>query len=211
MTAQCQQVQAGYITMARKTVTLEPLSIKQKLFCESINRVISMGKLTKEVKVSGYHKVNPKSKKVFETVENSHTDSITSVCFGMWIDIPNLSTMSLQAYNSACHTVQHCILALAPVYVTSCTNITCQCSGVQLTTRRPRLLIYDSSGRHGTIETLSLFISTIIQRSKTLMENCNCEEGCDECVFVPQCSTGNTNLDRLRGIELLDSLINKES
>ena len=210
LTAACEQVTADYITQAAKAVKLIPIKAKRKIQCEALNRTINVGPITKDVTISGYKKIDPKTKALLQIVKNGPIDSVSQVVFGLWIDIPILTTMSLMDYNNACHTLQHCMLALAPVYVTGALNLSTNCFSSDIDDRRPILMLYDGSGRSGVIDTLLPLISTIIQRSKTLMENCDCEIGCDQCVFIKQCTTNNSNLDRAFGLDLLNALIKEE-
>ncbi|UCF68342.1 MAG: DUF1998 domain-containing protein, partial [Acidobacteriota bacterium] len=71
----------------------------------------------------------------------------------------------------------------------------------------PAVFIYDGwPGGVGLAKTGYERAESLVDRTHALIADCPCEDGCPACIHSPKCGSGNTPLDKLGAVELLDVL-----
>lgn len=71
----------------------------------------------------------------------------------------------------------------------------------------PAVFIYDAwPGGVGLARTAFERAEELFQRTRDLVADCSCDEGCPGCVYSPKCGSGNVPLDKAGALDLLNLL-----
>jgi DEAD/DEAH box helicase domain-containing protein len=147
--------------------------------------------------------MNPKTKFIYETVDSPFYSSVTKNVYGYWIDVPIQKEIDLQVYTNGVHALEHMILNLAPVYSISSNHFLTVCSTHTLN----KILIYDGLNRKTPVTTLAEYTPTIMIRTKQILENCSCADGCENCVLMSNCNTKNKSVSKKDALTVLLSIL----
>ncbi len=110
------------------------------------------------------------------------------------------------------HATEHASLALLPLFALCDRN---DLGGISFTrhqeTGLATVFLYDGHpGGVGLAERAFDVIDDLFDRVLALVRDCPCEEGCPSCIHSPKCGHGNTPLDKLGAIQLLEHLTGGE-
>ena len=155
--------------------------------------------------MDGFHKMNPKTKHVFETVDSPFVASVSKPAYGCWIDVAIEGTIDLQLYTNGIHAIQHAILNIAPAYATSLGHLHAHCCGYNGSLSK--ILIYEAQARKTPIVAISQYLATILMRSKKMLEACECRDGCEKCIEMHSCPSRNKCISRRDALHVLDLLL----
>ncbi|MXR22510.1 DUF1998 domain-containing protein, partial [Halobacterium sp. PCN9] len=108
----------------------------------------------------------------------------------------------------AIHAAEHAMISMFP------TELLCDrgdigglSTPVHLHTGRPTIFIYDGyPGGVGLARAGFDSITALAERTLSMLEACDCEDGCPACVQSPQCGNANDPLDKDLAIDLLAAL-----
>jgi DEAD/DEAH box helicase domain-containing protein len=170
-----------------------------------MSQPIHVGPLRITKTVDGFHKMNPKTKFIFETVDSLFKACVMKDIYGVWIEAPNQKEMDVQVYTNGIHGIQHAILNIAPIYSISSSHFLTHCCGYQ--TMLTKILIYDCNNRKTPIYTLAEYLPTILMRARQLIRDCDCEDGCIKCVLMVHCASRNKCVSRKDSLMILDTLL----
>jgi ATP-dependent helicase YprA (DUF1998 family) len=68
-----------------------------------------------------------------------------------------------------------------------------------------RLFVYDfAEGGIGLAEKAYQLLEALVERAAALLRDCPCSEGCPSCMHVSGCPQGNSSLDKVGGLALLE-------
>lgn len=132
---------------------------------------------------------------------------------GCWIELP----AALQAhlverelhFMGSIHATEHATISLTPLLALCDRN---DLGGISFT-RHPQLpngavFFYDGyPGGVGIAECMYNAFEDLLARTRDLINDCPCEEGCPSCVQSPKCGSGNRPLDKRGAIEALTFLL----
>ena len=89
----------------------------------------------------------------------------------------------------------------------------CAAAGAAVRSARHRLdaaragasIVYDfAEGGIGLAEKAYHVLETLLERAATLLRDCPCSDGCPSCMHLPGCAEGNSTLDKVGGLALLE-------
>jgi DEAD/DEAH box helicase domain-containing protein len=198
-------VQVEYITIPKDHAKYDIQTIDEAFLDPYLIVPIHRGTIRYTKVVDGYHKVNPKTNYIFETVESTLSSSSKQV-YGFWIDIPPPPLLDIHQITRGIHAIQHCLLILAPIYCTT-TSLLTQCIS-QSTLHR--ILIYEPRNRPSPIKLMQQYVPTMLKRAKRLLEECKCEDGCVSCCHMPTCASRNKSISKNDGMLVLKALLNHD-
>lgn len=71
-------------------------------------------------------------------------------------------------------------------------------------TSQPTIFIHEGHpGGVGLLRSILPDLRTVIQQARQDIEDCDCQDGCDSCIFSPTCGNANNHLDKDDGIAIL--------
>ena len=128
---------------------------------------------------------------------------------GFWIEIePILETKVRKAgldFMGGIHAIEHALISMFPLFAVCDRN---DIGGISIP-RHPQIekgaiFVYDGyPGGIGLAARGYDIILPLIERTKELIESCNCSQGCPACIHSPKCGSGNKPLDKAAALELL--------
>ncbi len=126
---------------------------------------------------------------------------------GFWIEIePILETKVRKAgldFMGGIHAIEHALISMFPLFAVCDRN---DIGGISIP-RHPQIekgaiFVYDGyPGGIGLAARGYDIILPLIERTKELIESCNCSQGCPACIHSPKCGSGNKPLDKAAALE----------
>jgi DEAD/DEAH box helicase domain-containing protein len=116
---------------------------------------------------------------------------------GLWLDVP----LELEPDDAALHALEHGLVNALPL------ALLCDRRDLGSITSEDgaRIYVYDfAEGGIGLAEKAFHVLETLLERAAVLLRDCPCAEGCPSCMHVPGCPRGNSNLDKVGGLALLE-------
>ncbi|KAH9265291.1 hypothetical protein BASA83_011193 [Batrachochytrium salamandrivorans] len=207
-----------YITVCRGYIDIDPLATVDAVAlpvavgtprCE-------FGQMRVATVVFGYLKVNPRTKAIIEMVESS-TEPKPHVhhVHGVWIDIPLETVMKVQAIGvdvqHSIHGVSHLLQSLVSLFVASAVNdlntIAPECkTPLAKRVRSARVVLYDTSGQAALVRRLLKSMPLLVKRACRVLSACECEAGCDACVYMLTCQYQNLAINKRGACVILKDL-----
>ena len=135
----------------------------------------------------------------------------------VWIEIPPDIPLHLAAeerhFMGGIHAVEHATISLVPLFALCDRN---DVGGICYT-RHPQLdggaiFIYDGHpGDVGIAKRIYDIILELLERTRKLVSECTCEEGCPSCIHSPKCGAGNKPLDKQAAVMVLNGLLTESA
>jgi DEAD/DEAH box helicase domain-containing protein len=115
---------------------------------------------------------------------------------GVWIDVP----LELEPDDSALHALEHGLVNALPLALL--------CDRRDLSSSSSpedrRLYVYDfAEGGIGLAEKAFHLLETLFEQAGALLRDCPCADGCPSCMHLTGCPRGNSSLDKVGGLALL--------
>jgi len=202
-----------YYTISRTEKETEILEIRQSR--DAGRYKVDLGLVEVTEKVIGYEKRYAASR---EKVSEHELDlpPVKYKTIGLWIQpcsdtIDGLSDLKYHVMGSL-HATEHASLALLPLFALCDRN---DVGGISFT-KHPQLegaavFLYDGHPGGVGLSTKAFdVLDELLEKVLTLVEGCDCEEGCPSCIHSPKCGHGNIPLDKIGCIRLLKHLTGKE-
>lgn len=176
------------------------------------NFITRLGRLRVTETITGYEKrrlfsqelldANPLElpPQVFETV-------------GFWIEIENAIARNIQAsglhFMGGIHAMEHAAISMFPLFALCDRNdIGGISSPLHPQVGKGAVFIYDGyPGGIGLARRGYEIIELLLRRTKELINDCECSEGCPACIHSPKCGSGNKPLDKQAAHEVLGYLL----
>jgi len=116
---------------------------------------------------------------------------------------PLIDDFTLIDHMEAYHATEHVLISAARVAAgASLTDL----GGISYPSGH--VVIYDSSiGGSGIAKLLFERLDQAYEVALDIVKNCNCEDGCPNCVYSPYCGNNNKYLSRKKSLRLIDGLI----
>ncbi len=128
---------------------------------------------------------------------------------GLLFQIPR-SSLNVQLdqnrFNNSLHTLVHVLIHASLPFIGG------QIHEIGGLTLLPQgyILLFDQSTGYGICEMLMSHLSDLFLRASEILE-CDCQDGCPKCCFLPRCSKNNTLLDKAGAQQILAFILqNKE-
>lgn len=132
---------------------------------------------------------------------------------GVWLEFPQWLGDVLAAddlhFMGGIHSVEHAAISLIPLFCLCDRN---DVGGISFT-RHPQLpagavFFYDGyPGGAGIAEYIYRNLEALLQRTRELITECPCAEGCPSCIQSPKCGAGNKPLDKAAAVRALLELL----
>ncbi len=162
---------------------------------------VGLGRLKVTVRIRGYQK-----KRLFdgETI-STHPLEVPPLTFetvGFWIELPPalpaVYTRNGLHFMGGIHATEHATIGLFPLAAIADRG---DIGGISYTGHPqlgcPAIFVYDGvPGGAGLAERGFSDLETLLERTRRLVDECDCEDGCPACIHSPKCGNGNKPLDK---------------
>jgi DEAD/DEAH box helicase domain-containing protein len=132
---------------------------------------------------------------------------------GIWIEIPDSAKDAIQKmglhFMGGIHAMEHAAISMFPLFALCDRD---DIGGISTPQHeqvcRAAVFIYDGHpGGVGLSHRAFDVIEELLQKTKRLVEDCPCEEGCPSCIHSPKCGSGNKPLDKQACLKTLEFLL----
>jgi DEAD/DEAH box helicase domain-containing protein len=114
---------------------------------------------------------------------------------GVWLDVP----LELEPDFASLHALEHGLVNALPL------ALLCDRRDIGASSDAQRVTVYDfAEGGIGLAEKAFQVLEMLLERAATLLRECPCTDGCPSCMHVPGCPQGNSLLDKVGGLALLE-------
>ena len=142
--------------------------------------------------IAGYREVRRTQATTFQLDEPMLTILDT---IGLWVDVP----VALEPDQASLHALEHALVNAVPL------ALLCDRRDIGSSSEERRLYVYDfAEGGIGLAEKAYHVLETLLERAAVLLRDCPCTDGCPSCMQLPGCSQGNSSLDKVGGLALLE-------
>jgi DEAD/DEAH box helicase domain-containing protein len=205
--AKVRREDVNYYTESRKTVDV---AIKKTYEEKTDGFNIGLG----EVSVTEhYHDYVIKTYDEVIGRESLDLPPLTFSTIGMWFTIPTEIENEIQErgldFQGGIHAVEHAMIAMAPFYaMCDRRDIGGLSTSMHPDTGCSTIFIYDGfEGGIGISENLYCVVKELWDKTLSLINNCECKDGCPSCIFSPKCGNENDPLDKQAAIIILRKLL----
>lgn len=174
---------------------------------------VSEARLKVTERVTSYEKRKTSGQELLGTIELNlppvHFETI-----GIWLEIPDevrdtVKTSALQ-FMGGIHALEHAAISMFPLFALCDRD---DIGGISTPQHGQvggaAVFIYDGHpGGVGLAHRAFEVIEELLQKTRLLVENCPCEDGCPSCIHSPKCGSGNKPLDKQACIYILQFLLN---
>jgi DEAD/DEAH box helicase domain-containing protein len=135
---------------------------------------------------------------------------------GIWIEIPDTAKDAIQKmglhFMGGIHAMEHAAISMFPLFALCDRD---DIGGISTPQHeqvcRAAVFIYDGHpGGVGLSHRAFEVIEELLQKTKRLVEDCPCDEGCPSCIHSPKCGSGNKPLDKQACLKTLEFLLDPE-
>ena len=210
-----------YLTPWEKNVSYytKPLKEKQVEVNEEIERVefsgvdVFLADVTVHGNVSGYYRKDRSNQEVIET-ERYGKENYLPFFFrtkAIGIDINGFMS-DVDSVMDGLHAAEHAIIGVMPLHVLcdrehDLGGLSTPMHGY---TGNPTIFVHEGhEGGVGLVDKAFSMFSKIFSEALETVEGCDCDEGCDGCVYSPSCGNANRHISKSDGISVLKFLKKK--
>ncbi|MEJ2717900.1 MAG: DUF1998 domain-containing protein [Deltaproteobacteria bacterium] len=135
---------------------------------------------------------------------------------GFWIEIPDRIKEAIQEgglhFMGGIHALEHAAIAMFPLFALCDRD---DIGGISTPQHeqvcRAAVFIYDGHpGGVGLSRHIFGRVEELLEKTRSLVEGCPCEEGCPSCIHSPKCGSGNKPLDKQACLHILERLLAPE-
>jgi DEAD/DEAH box helicase domain-containing protein len=169
----------------------EPLA-SRSLALGAAQLVVTVGPLRVCETVAGYREARRGQSTTYQL--DQPMDSVLDT-IGLWVDVP----VQLAPDQASLHALEHGLVNALPL------ALLCDRRDLGSSSEEQRLYVYDfAEGGIGLAEKAYHVLETLLERAAMLLRDCPCTDGCPSCMQLPGCSQGNSSLDKVGGLALLE-------
>ena len=202
--------EVDYYTKALSEKETEILSVvrSRPLF----NFKACYGKLKVTERVRGFEK-----RRIFgQDLLSVHELDMPSHIFetmGLWMVLPeDLSRRVKEAglhFMGGIHAIEHAAISLFPLFALCDRNdVGGICYPIHPQLEKPAIFIYDGyPGGVGLADHGYEILEELLRKTRDLIRECPCTDGCPSCIHSPKCGSGNKPLDKGAAVALLGYLL----
>ena len=202
--------EVDYYTKALSEKETEILSVVRSRPMFNFNACF--GKLKVTERVRGFEK-----RRIFgQELLSVHELEMPSHIFetmGLWMVLPeDLSRRVKEAglhFMGGIHAIEHAAISLFPLFALCDRNdVGGICYPVHPQLERPAIFIYDGyPGGVGLADHGYEILEELLRKTRDLIRECSCSDGCPSCIHSPKCGSGNKPLDKGAAEALLGYLL----
>ena len=177
---------------------------------------VGLGRLKVTVRIRGYQK-----KRLFdgETV-STHPLEVPPLTFetiGFWIELPPALAAAYTErglhFMGGIHACEHATIGLFPLSAIADRG---DIGGISYTGHPqlgcPAIFVYDGvPGGAGLADRGFVDLESLLERTRQLVDGCDCDAGCPACIHSPKCGNGNKPLDKRAASLTLALLTGKQA
>lgn len=132
---------------------------------------------------------------------------------GIWIEISESIRETIQKaglhFMGGIHALEHAAISMFPLFaLCDRDDIGGISTPMHEQVGQAAVFIYDGHpGGVGLSHRAFEIIEDLLQRTKSLVAKCACEEGCPSCIHSPKCGSGNKPLDKTAALRILEMLL----
>lgn len=173
---------------------------------------LNYGKLRVAEQVTGFQIRNKGTNKLVST-EKLDLPCQTIETMGIWLEIPQQLISELEGlqlhFMGGLHALEHLLISVFPLLILCDRNdiggISCphheQING-------SAVFIYDGHpGGSGLSSEAYELAERLILTGKTIISECDCENGCPRCIHSPKCGSGNRPIDKKACLHLMHAIV----
>jgi DEAD/DEAH box helicase domain-containing protein len=132
---------------------------------------------------------------------------------GLWIEIPRVLQSDLTAdglhFMGGIHALEHAAIGLFPLLAIADRG---DVGGISYTAHPqlsgPAIFLYDGvPGGAGLAERAFSELTSLLEKTRELIDACPCDAGCPACIQSPRCGNGNKPLDKAAALRVLRVLL----
>ena len=196
---------ADYTTRGQVT---DSISVAEDAEQVTLNDLINLGKgdLIITRRLWGYKKVNLFGGGASELIEEGNMFPLKFGTEGLWLQFSNESVSE-----GSLHVVEHAMASAIPTIVKCSNNDFSAMSSKNLKefNYQPTIVFYESvGGGAGIMQAIESRLNHICKKALGILMACDCDNGCPNCTHLSICEKGNENLDKMGGINILESMLN---
>ncbi len=203
-------VNVNYYTMPQRKKETEILSIKRSKPIK--NFVVRLGELRVTEMVTGYEK-----KRVYSgeriSVHDLDLPPYSFETVGLWIEIDEFIQRSVARrrlnFMGGIHALEHAAIALFPLFaLCERDDVGGISTPLHPQVEKGAVFIYDGyPGGVGLSEQSFERIQELLFETLSLIQTCDCEDGCPACIHSPKCGSGNQPLDKEAAVMVISMLL----
>lgn len=170
--------------------------------------VVRCGKITVHWEMSGFRKKAKSDHRVLDMVELS-LPPVEFPSHAVWMDLPGavlqpVAEAGHSVDRGGLHALEHAMVAMAPICCdVEAAELSCQHTRRDSDPNRYLLLLFESQkGGGGCAPKIYAKWEVLLARAVALLEECPCEEGCPNCIIVPNCGEYNHGLDKAAALKI---------
>ncbi len=201
------ETDVDYYTQPLKEVNLSIISTLRKRTVGGAECCFGDVKVTER-----YIAYKIKRKDTIIAVEPLDLPPLTFQTKAFWFTLPDETAQQVGARGldlaGALHGAEHAIIAMMPLFV-MCDrwDIGGLSSPAFGDAGEPVVFVYDGyEGGIGLSEKAFDLLPDLFAASRSLVQDCGCEEGCPSCIYSPKCGNDNQPLDKDGTVTILQSL-----
>ena len=203
--ALCHLQRAEWFTQALSQVSVRIIATdRSRRFGEGS---LSTGTIELTSQVTGYLRRDAATGKVWDSTPLD-LPARTFRTRSLWWTLPDAAGLDERALAGGLHAAEHAAIGLLPGF-TPCDHG--DVGGLSIThhadTGTPTVFVHDGlPGGSGFADEAYGLVERWLAATADLLARCGCENGCPRCVVSPRCGSGNTPLDRVAALRVLDAL-----
>ncbi|THB78497.1 MAG: DEAD/DEAH box helicase, partial [Desulfobacteraceae bacterium] len=200
----------NYFTRARSNKSTHILEVLESKTV--FNTRVSLGRLKILEQVTGYQKKQVGTQKSLGIVPLD-LPVIEFETLGLWIDIPDRVREEIETerfhFMGGIHALEHAVIGILPLLVMTDRN---DLGGISIPhhpqTGKAAVFVYDGvPGGLGLTRTAYRSSTSFFERTRDVIRNCSCDNGCPACVHSPKCGSGNRPIDKASSLRILDLIM----
>ena len=199
-------------TLSEKTTTILGSPIRHKDF-EGFS--VREAKLKVTEHIHGFENRRTSGQELISTVAlDLQPEPFETV--GIWIEISDNIKKKVEKrslhFMGGIHALEHAAISMFPLFALCDRN---DIGGISTPYHeqvcKSAVFIYDGHpGGVGLAHKAFDVITDLLQKTRSLVQSCECETGCPSCIHSPKCGSGNKPLDKSACLMILDELLDPE-
>lgn len=205
-------VKVDYFTRAHRDKETSILGTRRSRLMK--NFIARLGDLCVTERVVGYDKKQSTSgEKISYHKLDLPPYSFETV--GFWIEIDDFIPRAVERHGlnfmGGIHAVEHASIALFPLFaLCEPDDVGGISTPLHPEVGKAAIFIYDGyAGGIGLAERSYSQLEELLQRCLSLIEECDCEEGCPACIYSSKCGSGNVPLDKDAAVMVISLLLDR--
>ncbi|MCA1961040.1 MAG: DEAD/DEAH box helicase [Desulfomonile sp.] len=173
---------------------------------------VRLGRLKVTERVHSYEKRRSSGQELIGVVE-LELPALHFETVGLWIEIPDrvkeLVEKSGLHFMGGIHALEHAAISMFPLFALCDRD---DVGGISTPLHeqvcRAAIFIYDGHpGGVGLAVHMFDHITKLLEKTRSLVQECGCEDGCPSCIHSPKCGSGNNPLDKQAALAVVRYLL----